>query len=721
MAVIGKIRRNNWLLIALIGLGLLAFILMDSMSGDRSIGATSGNTIGNIAGNKISYSEFNRMYEVRSKNFESNDSYGQRSSLWEYLVEKSIIQNEADALGLGVSTQELKDLQFGSPANLSPLMASRFPAGGGANQFNPNPQPDMERIMQFKTAIDEGTNLTPDFIDFWRMHEGEVRKDRIQRKLNNLVSKSMFTPSWMVEKAYSEQNQRITFNYVKIPFDNVADSEVTLTDADLTSYLTTNAAKYSQDEETRKIGYVTIDVVASSADSTQIRGDVAKLGEQFATATDATSFVERYNGQSNPQWLTVDELGDDVKNQAFSQAVGSTVGPYLEGKAYTVAKIVDRRVLPDSAKCRHILISDPMMQRGTKPVEGQYVAWEKTADSLKVLLESGQANFDSLAAKFSTDGGSKDKGGFYDWAGVNQYVPEFNDMVFFKGDLKKLYAVRTDFGVHLIEPLGRKNINNTERVRVSYVRKNIKPSKTTTRTAYTKATELIRNNSSLDALKAAAEANPALQYNTTNPVTTNDHNLLQLGATEESRKMVKFAFENSIGEVSSDVYRFQDQVDFYDNKYVVSAVESVQGAGKPSIDNVRDMITPIVRNMKKGEIIKGKINTQDLFSIANTFESQVDTASNVSFSNPNVPGLGQEAKVVAAAFKINQNAVSQPVIGENGVYIVQTTSKPDSPAPSNLGAIRNTISQPSKNQVATGMIQSMKKNANIEDKRSSFF
>ena len=229
MALIGKIRKNNWLLILLIGLGLAAFIMMDSMSGDRSIGATSGTTIGNIAGTKISYPDFDRQYQVRSKSFQSNDSYAQRASLWNYLVEKSIIQNESEALGLGVSTQELKDLQFGSPANLSPLMASRFPAGGPQAQFNPNPQPDMERIRQFQKMIEDdevnGEPLSKDFVDFWSMHEGEVRKERIQSKLNTLVSKSMYNPSWMVEKSYADQNQRITFEYVMLKNINDTDDD----------------------------------------------------------------------------------------------------------------------------------------------------------------------------------------------------------------------------------------------------------------------------------------------------------------------------------------------------------------------------------------------------------------------------------------------------------------------------------------------------------------
>ena len=222
-------------------------------------------------------------------------------------------------------------------------------------------------------------------------------------------------------------------------------------------------------------------------------------------------------------------------------------------------------------------------------------------------------------------------------------------------------------------------------------------------------------------MKTAAEGDANLTYTTSNPVATNAYSIQGLTSSEDSRKMIKFAFENSVGDVSSDVYSFQDQLDFYDNKYIVSGVDMVQKAGKASLENVRDIITPIVRNMKKGEIIKGKINTQDLASIASTFQTDLDTASNVSFSSPSVPGLGQEPNVVAAAFSVVEGTVAAPVIGANGVFVVKTTSKPAAIRPSNIASIRNTIRLNSQSQVRTAVMQSMKKNADIEDNRSNFF
>ena len=149
---------------------------------------------------------------------------------------------------------------------------------------------------------------------------------------------------------------------------------------------------------------------------------------------------------------------------------------------------------------------------------------------------------------------------------------------------------------------------------------------------------------------------------------------------------------------------------------------NVQGPGSPSLANFRDDILPMVRNQKKGEIIKSKINSQDLNSIAASFNTQVDTAANVSFSAPNVPTLGNEPKVVAAAFSIEQNAVSSPVIGENGVYVVQTTFKPAPADASNISpTLKKTFSATSRSQVPRALIEAMKKNADVVDNRAAFY
>ena len=719
MALIGKIRKNSWLLIGMIGLGLAAFIMMDMFGGEKSFMGAGRSSLGKIAGETVDQKEWNNLMNVRNRFLPNPDANGQRASLWNYMMERAIIKKTSDKLGLGVSTDELMELQFGQ--NMSPIMAQRFPANSqGGFQFNQ--QPDRARIEQFKTAI-ANDEMNEEFKGYWKMQEGEIRKQRLQDKLNSLVSKAIYTPDWMVALSNNDQNQRASFNYVKIPFDEIDNTEVEVTDADMKTYLAANAAKYATTEEVRKVSYVAFDVVPTAEDSLKIKDEVASLSKSFMEASSDTSFVQNNYGSFGRGWMSVDEVPEGLKNLAFTTPSGAIAGPYLEGNKYTIAKIIDRRVLPDSARVRHILLNvDPQNQ--AIPLETQFRAAEARADSLKTVLEAG-GDFTALAAQFSQDPGSKDKGGVYEYTGVNAWVPEFNDIAFYKGELNKLYAIRTQFGVHLIEPLGRKNINNTERVKVAYVSKNIVPSTKTRNAKYEEAFNFINANKNLAAFEKAVADNPALTLETAPLFKANDFSVGSLGSSDGSRTLVKGAFGADKGDVLPKVYPFQstdDPANVYENKYVAAVLTNIQGPGSPQLANYKDAILPLVRNQKKGALITGKINSQDLSSIASSFNTQVDTATSVSFSSPNVPSLGNEPKVVATAFSLAQNAVSSPVVGENGVYVVQLTFKPEPADPSTIApALKKTFSASSRAQVPGALIEAMKKTADVVDNRATFY
>ena len=692
--------------------------MMDMFGGERSFMGANRSSLGKIAGETVDQKEWNDLMNIRNRFLPNPDANGQRASLWNYIMERSIIRKTSEKLGLGVSTDELMELQFGQ--NISPLMAQRFPAPGG-NQFF-NQQPDRERINQFKTALESG-EMNEEFKNYWLMQEGEIRKQRLQDKLNSLVSKAMITPNWMVEQANSDQNQRASFNYVKIPFDEIDNTEVEVTDADLQNYLSANSAKYATTEEARKVSYVAFDVVHTSEDSLGVKEEVTSLSNSFASAESDSSFVQNNYGSFGRGWMSADEIPEGLKDAAFTTSIGSVTAPYIDGNKYTIAKIIDRRVLPDSATVRHILLSvDPQNQ--AIPLATQFRDAEARADSLKTVIEAG-GDFKALAAQFSTDPGSKDKGGVYEYTGINQWVPEFNDVAFYKGDLNRLYSVRTQFGVHLIEPLGRKNINNTERVKVAYVSKNITPSTKTRNTKYEEAFNFINNNKDYAAFEKAVAENDALTLETSPFFKQNDYSVGSLGASDGSRNLVKGAFGTNQGDVLPKVYPFQstdDPANVYENKYVAAILTSIQGEGAPSLANYKDAILPFVRNEKKGEMIAGKINSQDLNSIASTFSTQVDTAANVSFSAPNVPSLGNEPKVVATAFSLTQDAVSSPIVGENGVYVVKLTFKPEPPDASTISpALKNSFSAGSRGQVPGALMESMKKAADVVDNRSTFY
>ncbi|MCB0642094.1 MAG: hypothetical protein KDC44_10660, partial [Phaeodactylibacter sp.] len=161
---------------------------------------------------------------------------------------------------------------------------------------------------------------------------------------------------------------------------------------------------------------------------------------------------------------------------------------------------------------------------------------------------------------------------------------------------------------------------------------------------------------------------------------------------------------------------------FFTNKYVIAGLKSIRKPGKPNVNDVRAEIEPLVINEKKAALIKERIGSEsNLNTVAQTFGVQVDTASNVSFHNGFIPGLGAEPAVVGAAFKQDLNQTSAPVVGKTGVFVVKPVFKPSTDPSLNIPQIKRQQVSSLQAQVRSRLITAMKKNLDIEDNRSRFY
>ena len=100
------------------------------------------------------------------------------------------------------------------------------------------------------------------------------------------------------------------------------------------------------------------------------------------------------------------------------------------------------KAVPVSAEkvwARHILVAD-----------------EATANTVEDLLKQG-GDFGKLAAQYSTDTATKDKGGDLGWFAKGAMVAAFEDAAFSMniGDISQ--PVKSDFGYHIIQVLGKEN------------------------------------------------------------------------------------------------------------------------------------------------------------------------------------------------------------------------------------------------------------------------
>ena len=713
--MIQTIRNNfSWLLIILIGLGLGGFLLMDMMSGQTSVFGAGQTTLGEIGDRKVNVQEFDRTFNIQENVLyrgATSGSLNRRARLWDYYVEDAIVREEAEELGLGVSGDELQELTFGP--SYSPVIAQRFPGQVPG-------QADGAQVRQTFDFIKSGGTaeqpLDPNFRKYWVFQEQEIIKDRVQNKLTNLVSKGMYTPSWMAEMLVNEQSQRVNFAYVQIPFDAIPANDVSLTDADYEQYLAANAARFRQDEETRNAEYVVFDVYPTAADTAATLASVTELKARFAETTDddLNLFVQNNGGVPGNAYTERDDVDADLVDFAYTDPVGSVYGPYRDGGAFKLVKLVDRKVIPDSVRARHILLPIDNQNAGSAQVV------MAQANSFKEQIESGAERFDSLAVKFSTDG-SASKGGDLGFFAPGTMVAPFNDAVFYEAEGDEVMVVPSQFGVHVIQVTDRKFLDNEESVRLAEVSQNIVPSRDTEKAVESRALTMLEENRELSALRAAVAADPELEMATATGIKRNDFAFATLGSDQETRDMVKYLYSADAGDVSPTLYRFTDPVDFYTNKYVIAAIESVQDAGTPRWQSVRNQIEPLVLNEKRAALIKEQIGGQDLQAVANKYSVTVDTATNVSFASGSIPNVGTEPKVVSTAFGGALNGVSDPVVGGNGVYVVKRISDPISGVSTDIATVRNNQRRTTQSQAQVGLLPALRKNKDIEDNRSRFY
>jgi peptidyl-prolyl cis-trans isomerase D len=701
MALIGTIRNNGWILIALMVLALGGFILMDVVQNSQRYQAGDAATMGSINGTTIKTQDFERYKSVIYSNATSANDYQVRQQVWDYFVEDAIVRDKAEAIGLGVSKEELLDLQFG--ANPSPIIQERY-------------RGQEAQLPQIKQAIETGQLKDEQYRDFyfrWMEQEKEIVKARLQDKMTNMVSKAMYTPTWQAEMTFVDNNQRIDYNYVRVPFDKVPDSEVKVEDADYAAYLKDNPRTYDQAFETRVINYVSFDVIPTNADSIESKEKVIKLAAGLkGVAKDDSLFVVSNGGTYDAGYLAKSALPANVADQIMSAPLDSVVGPYLDGANWTMAKVLSRKVVPDSVRARHILLRDATP------------ANELKADSLMGLIRSGKARFDSVAIRNSQDPGSGMKGGDLGYFSNGMMVPEFNDVCFNTGEQGKLYKVATQFGWHIIEITGKKFIKNEASVRAAYLREIVRPSTGTQQVAKDKALALAQSVKSAEELEKKA-GEQGLRFETSTPVRENDYTLGVLGRGKDAREVVRWAYKADVGDVSKEVFSFQDP-NFFDARYVVAALKSVLPKGAATVASLKTntQVEIEVRNRKKGAAILSKLQGANTFeAVTAAYGVAIDTMRGASLLNVTLPnGAGPEIRVAGAALATAYGTVSKPIVGKNGVYLVKPiTEKPAVQMPADLTPFRNQATSNSINMVRFNLVNKLKEKADLKDNRAMFF
>ena len=710
MSVIQRIRdKAAWIIIGAIALALIAFIVQDALQGGgRGLFSGSSTVLGKVNGTKIDVREFEQRYKMaednyRAQNYPINDQMRNqiRESLWNEYIEEALMGDEYDKLGIVTTENELGDILYG--ANPPQMLKQQFTDSTGV--YN------GRAAYQAVRSLKKNTPQYNSFVEF----QLSLMKNRQREKFTALMGKTVYVPKWLIEKNNAENSQRSSISYVNVPYSTVSDSAVKITDEDVKQYVDAHKEQYKQENE-RSLVYVTFDASANKSDSENVYKQVVQAKDALANANTSidiqnviannsseTPFFDGYVLSSKMQMSNADTLR--------KLADGAVFGPYLDGGNFVLAKMVGRRNMPDSVKCRHILIKVADQQGQTRTDS----AAKKLIDSIETAIKGG-TSFDSMVVKYSDDPGSKEKQGEYEFTSTqfSNLSKEFAEVIFYgnPGDKKVVKVENASYtGYHYIEVLNQKKIETA--FKIAYISRPVVPSDETINSANGLAQQFAAESRSLTAFNDNATKKKLNKFPT--EVKESDYMIMGLG---EARELVRWAFNDAKkGEVAEHAF-------FIGEKYVVPVVTQTFEKGTMSVEKARPLVEYKVRNLKKAEQITKKIGTAStLEAVAQATGQQVLRADSVVFGSTFIPNVGNELKVLGASFnKDYQSKVSAPIKGEMGVFVIKVDNITAVPNPNfDAKQQQQALQQQQGAMVGYRTFEIMKKAANIKDYRVKFF
>jgi hypothetical protein len=111
----------------------------------------------------------------------------------------------------------------------------------------------------------------------------------------------------------------------------------------------------------------------------------------------------------------------------------------------------------------------------------------------------------------------------------------------------------------------------------------------------------------------------------------------------------------------------------------------------------------------------------DINTLQSRFIVEVDSVINVNLSSQIMSGIGDEPKILGKAMTMEIGETSEPIIGVNGVYVIQVTKHTPASAAQNIGRLRLQGTFQVMSSADFEFLDAMENNAKIEDFRFKFY
>ena len=704
MSIITAIQKRTGLLLVVILGALAAFVLTDLFNSAGRMG--SDQIIGEIDGTDIKYQDFNNQLQIMRDRMEAsqqakiNESQMPivRSQTWNQLVMQYALKPEWDKLGIIVTEDEVVDMVQGK--NISPQIKQAF-TDPETGVF------DKDKVIAFIRNLQ---NQSPQAQQQFAAFERELPESRRNEKYENLLRKSVYVTKAEAKRRYEDETMKLDLKYLYIPYANIPDSVVTVTEEQIKEYYNAHKEDYD-DAASIAVEYVAIPIVPSKADSADAERYLTNIKEKFATTENDTSFIAQHSQiEANFAELAPSEFPKAIKNQMGEEVtIGFVANPVASNGTYKMFKVVKEvGQVADSVKASHILFST----QGKNPEEK--AALEAKAKEVLAKAKSG-GNFADLAKEYSDDG-SKDKGGDLSWFGRGAMVKPFEDATFgatANGVLPEL--VESQFGYHIINITGLKKTNKYLLASVSRL---LDPSQASREALYRQAGDLASSKSIAEYEERVKQYNLlSLQANDVKQNARSLNNIYD----PSIRQAIRWGFEENtkVGSVSNEVFEV-------DNQYIVMVLKSRTKKGLQPLSKVYEQVRrKVVEEVKKKDILaklEGKTGTLDEIAKAFGDQARVLDQQNYTYITNALNGVGFAPKAVGVAFGMKQGETSKAIADESGVLIMKVEKRTEAGEVADYAKYKEPLEQDRQQPYNSGgILRAIKQLTDTEENIDSFY
>lgn len=722
LAVIMKLRKQIGLLMVVIVIALISFLLMDALSSSGNVfGSGPQNVIGEVNGKELLYDAFNqedKLIEKRLKyfqgygntagfNFTTEERYQIRDYAWSEFVLNEILKEERKKIGIDLQRQELDNLILSPRPSQEVLnFYTQVISGDPAAPYDPT------RMQQ---GVNEIKNYTADNIEGYWIKEYYDELERVmyynslRNKYSNLFQKSIYIPDWKAEVSHGQGNNSSDIQFIGLNINDINDSLVEPTEEEMMEYLKENNSKYESRSTLRGLQYVIFDIFPTEADSNEAKNFVLDNWAEVETTGKDSVYINRFSETKyNPGFFPIEEITTIMADSLFAIDTNESIGPYIEDGKFRIAKLYDRQLINDSVQVRHVFAG---RQR-----DGALDSARELMDSVKTLFEQG-VPFDTLVLQFSQDPGTRNNGGDLGFMRPSDNLLRgIIHSVFFDHTVGEAFILESGAGVHFMEITGEGP--EKEMIRYGIMDRQIRPGSDIRDDLYTKVSRFYTKYGIADSFEIGIEREGHIARFADN-LQGSAYNLT--GISIPARNMVRWAFQSELGDI-----KLFDEYEGQDNKYVVAKVIKAVQQGESNLESTREDIRMELIKQKKSEMLKDRITNAmvgapTLDQVAAKLNTEVKTANGIKYTSQFIEGAGAEPIIATTASALSMNSMSEPVIGNNGVYLVFKTNEQLTEAPQDNSILKSQVLGTLIQRFGQNMLNNIRNNADISDERYKYY